>query len=229
MPDYGMLSSGLSSFHPLNAIRGWPIRRLIGRRRPGAAAGAWPAASRHRHRRLGPPAGRLVRVGQFQAGQRTRADRSALYRPRRGPLTRSVADAALTTLAQRDDHDYMSLPPENLDWHQRRLRLRIGLLLEPAAASDIGADARGARTRRAFRYRRRRRRATPFLTRTCWTGSTPRSGAVHFAPRRRSSSRGSSFIRAWGESAADFSGETIFTASVGHSRCASGRDGNASV
>ena len=62
MPDYGMLSSGLSSFH---ATRNpWDLGKNPG----GSSAGAGAAAAagygplhRHRHRRLGAPARRLVR------------------------------------------------------------------------------------------------------------------------------------------------------------------------
>ena len=61
MPDYGMLSSGLSSHHPL-ARNPWKLDRNPGgssagaRRRGGGAL--WPAPSRDRYRRLGAPAGR---------------------------------------------------------------------------------------------------------------------------------------------------------------------------
>ena len=64
MPDYGMLSSGLSSFHAL-ARNPWDLSKRPGGSSAGAGAGGGrglrAAAPRHRHRRLGAPAGRLVR------------------------------------------------------------------------------------------------------------------------------------------------------------------------
>ena len=86
MPDYGMLSSGLSSFHPL-ARNPWDLseesRRLFLRRGRCRGGRLRPAASRHRHRRLGPPARVLVRPRCAEAEPRPRAGRSALCRPRR--------------------------------------------------------------------------------------------------------------------------------------------------
>ena len=86
MPDYGMLSSGLSSFHSLTR-NPWDLskkpRRLLlgrGRRRCGRLR---PAASRHRHRRLGAAAGHLVWPGRAEAEFWARSGRSALCRPRR--------------------------------------------------------------------------------------------------------------------------------------------------
>ena len=87
MPDYGMLSSGLSSFHPLTR-NPWDLEqepgRLERRRRRRGRGGLWPLASRHRYRRLGAAAGVLVRAGRAEAESRAHPDRSALCRPRRG-------------------------------------------------------------------------------------------------------------------------------------------------
>ena len=60
-------------------------RRIVGGRRRGGGGALRAAACRHRHRRLGPPAGGLVRNCRPEAERRPRADRSALYRPRRRP------------------------------------------------------------------------------------------------------------------------------------------------
>ena len=88
MPDYGMLSSGLSSHHPL-ARNPWKLDRTPGGSSAGAGGrgrGALRAAAyRDRHRRLDPPAGRLVRDFWPQAQRRPRADRPALHRPGRRP------------------------------------------------------------------------------------------------------------------------------------------------
>ena len=86
MPDYGMLSSGLSSFHPLTR-NPWDLSRNPGGSSAGAGRGRGrrlrAAPRRHRHRRLGPPAGRLVRHLQPEAEPRPDPDRPALRRPRR--------------------------------------------------------------------------------------------------------------------------------------------------
>jgi aspartyl-tRNA(Asn)/glutamyl-tRNA(Gln) amidotransferase subunit A len=89
---------GLSSFHPL-ARNPWDLRKTPGGssagRGRGRRRGLWPAAPGHRHRRLHPPAGGLVRRLQPQAQPGPRADRPALHRPRRRPHDAHVADAAL--------------------------------------------------------------------------------------------------------------------------------------
>jgi hypothetical protein len=71
MPDYGMLSSGLEP------------GRLERRRRCRGGGGLRPASSRHRHRRLGAPAGLLERHFHPEAQPRSCAGRSAVPRPRR--------------------------------------------------------------------------------------------------------------------------------------------------
>ena len=86
MPDYGMLSSGLSSFHPLTR-NPWDLsqesRRLQFRRRRRGRGGLRPAASRHRYRRIGAAAGVLVRPCRAEAEPRANSGRPALCRPRR--------------------------------------------------------------------------------------------------------------------------------------------------
>ena len=86
MPDYGMLSSGLSSFHKL-ARNPWDLGKTPGRlqrrRRRGGGRGLRAPAHRHRHRRLAAAAGRLVRHLHPQAQPRPHPDRPALHRPRR--------------------------------------------------------------------------------------------------------------------------------------------------
>ena len=86
MPDYGMLSSGLSSFHPLTR-NPWDLSKNPGGSSSGAGAAARrrlrPAASRHRYRRLGAAAGLLVRPRRAEAEPRAHSGRSALCRPRR--------------------------------------------------------------------------------------------------------------------------------------------------
>jgi hypothetical protein len=120
MPDYGMLSSGLSSFHALARNPGTrpATRRLERRRRRRRGRRLRAAAPGHRHRRLDPAAGRLVRRGRLQAELRPRADPADDLRPRgRTPLAhggrRRAGDAEL---ARPDARDPMRLPPLPLPW-----------------------------------------------------------------------------------------------------------------
>src|ERR1700723_656284 len=137
MPDYGMLSSGLSSFHPLTR-NPWDLTRNPGGSSAGAGAGA---AAGYGPLHLGTDIGGSVRlpagwcglVGFKPSGGRVPIDPPYIGRVA-GPLTRSVADTALmmATLAQPDARDYMSLPPERLDWQ-----------IEPARLSGFGLRAFG--------------------------------------------------------------------------------------
>ena len=225
MPDYGMLSSGLSSFHPLTR-NPWDLTRNPGGSSAGAGAGA---AAGYGPLHLGTDIGGSVRlpagwcglVGFKPSGGRVPIDPPYIGRVA-GPLTRSVADAALmmATLAQRDDRDYMSLPPENLDWRIEPAKLaglRIGLLLEAGCGYPTSAPTRAALERAARDFAAAGavvEPLTPFLTQDMLDGldrfwrmralsdfrATPPERQQKILP----------FIRAWGESAADFSGETIF-------------------
>src|SRR5580692_1886051 len=98
MPDYGMLSSGLSSFHPLTR-NPWDLTRNPGGSSAGAGAGA---AAGYGPLHLGTDIGGSVRlpagwcglVGFKPSGGRVPIDPPYIGRIA-GPLARSVADAAL--------------------------------------------------------------------------------------------------------------------------------------
>jgi aspartyl-tRNA(Asn)/glutamyl-tRNA(Gln) amidotransferase subunit A len=97
MPDYGMLSSGLSSFHPL-ARNPWDLSRTPG----GSSAGAGAAAAAgYGPLHLGTDIGGSIRLpagwcGVF--GLKPSLGRVPIDPPytgrAAGPMTRSVADAA---------------------------------------------------------------------------------------------------------------------------------------
>ena len=158
MPDYGMLSSGLSSFHKL-ARNPWNPATNPG----GSSAGAGSAAAAgYGPLHLGTDIGGSVRlpagwcgiVGLKPSFGRVAVDPPFFGRVV-GPMTRTVADNALlmATLSLPDARDYMSLPPADLNWTalDRDLKgLRIGLWLdagiglepEPEVVEAIQAAAR---------------------------------------------------------------------------------------
>jgi aspartyl-tRNA(Asn)/glutamyl-tRNA(Gln) amidotransferase subunit A len=225
MPDYGMLSSGLSSFHPLTR-NPWDLTRNPG----GSSAGAGAAAAAgygplHLGTDIGGsvrlPAGWCGLVGFKPSGGRVPID-PPYYGRVAGPLTRSVGDAALmmATLARPDARDYMSLPPETLDWQFEPLKLaglRIGLLLEAGCGYPTSAPTRAALEAAARDFAAAGavvEPLAPFLTQDMLDGLDRfwRMRALAdfrtMPPERRAKIL--PFIRAWGESAADLGGEAIF-------------------
>lgn len=141
MPDYGMLSSGLSSFHKL-ARNPWDLSTNPG----GSSAGAGAAAAAgYGPIHIGTDIGGSVRlpaawcgiVGLKPSLGRIPIDPPYVGRVA-GPMTRTVADAALamSVLSRPDGRDGMNLPPTEIAWSDLAIDpkgLRIGLMM------DIGA------------------------------------------------------------------------------------------
>src|SRR5216683_6031085 len=139
MPDYGMLSSGLSSFHPLTR-NPWDLSKNPGGSSSGAgAAGAAGYGPLH----LGTDIGGSVRlpacccglVGVKPSPGRIPIDPPYVGRVA-GPMTRTVDDAALmmSVLSKADRRDGMSLPPDSINWKalekKSPRKLRLGLMLD---------------------------------------------------------------------------------------------------
>lgn len=156
MPDYGMLSSGLSSFHPLTR-NPWDLRMNPG----GSSAGAGAAgAAGYGPLHLGTDIGGSVRLPACWCGLvalkptlgRVPIDPPYVGRVA-GPMTRTVDDAALMmgVLAQPDPRDGMSLPPQDIDWTTtRNLKgLRIGLIGDLSFGMPLEAPVRDVVTRAA--------------------------------------------------------------------------------
>ena len=156
MPDYGMLSSGLSSFHAL-ARNPWDLSKGPGGSSSGAgAAGAAGYGPLHLGTDIGGsvrlPAGWCGLVGLKPSAGRIPIDPPYVGRVA-GPLTRTVDDCALmmATLCLPDARDYTAMPPEKLEARISSLPLkglRIALVEtigcgEPAGASALAA-LRGA-------------------------------------------------------------------------------------
>ncbi len=124
--------------------------RLERRRWCGRGGGLRPAASRHRHWRLGAPAGVLERHLHAEAQPRPRAGRSAVLRPcHRADDAHGGGLAALlmAELSKPDARDYMSLPPAAIDWSAGRSSPRaskIGLHLDAGSGLPVDAEVKAA-------------------------------------------------------------------------------------
>ena len=160
MPDYGMLVSGVSSLHGITR-NPWNRTRNAGGSSSGAgaslAAGYTPLA-------LGTDIGGSVRLPAAYNGifaLKPSLGRVPIYPPFLGrvvgPMTRTVADAALlmTALTKPDARDYMALPSQEIDWPSAPhgdndlkgkklgllLDIGVGLALQPAVRTAITAAA----------------------------------------------------------------------------------------
>jgi aspartyl-tRNA(Asn)/glutamyl-tRNA(Gln) amidotransferase subunit A len=150
MPDYGMLSSGLSSFHAL-ARNPWNPAMNPG----GSSAGAGAAAAAgYGPLHIGTDIGGSIRLpacwcGVF--GLKASLGRVPIKPPFAGrvagPMTRTVGDAALAmgVLSQPDARDFMSLPPQAIRWLglAREVKgLRLGLWLDAGWGLPLDAQVR---------------------------------------------------------------------------------------
>ena len=154
MPDYGMLSSGLSSLHGVTR-NPWRLDRNTS----GSSSGAGAAAvAGYAPLHLGTDIGGSVRLPAAYNGifaLKPSLGRVPIYPPYlgrvTGPMTRNVRDAALLLreLAKPDARDYMSLPYEPRDWvglpspdvKGRKLGLVLdigaGLKVQPAVSAAV--------------------------------------------------------------------------------------------
>ena len=152
MPDYGMLSSGRSSFHPLTR-NPWNLAWNPG----GSSAGAGAAAAAgYGPLHLGTDIGGSVRLPASWNGIFTlkpslgRVPVDPPYFGRAiGPMTRTVADSCLlmAELSKPDARDHMSLPPADIDWSAGPLEprgLRIGLHLDAGSGLPVDAEVKEA-------------------------------------------------------------------------------------
>lgn len=152
MPDWGMLSSGLSSFHAL-ARNPWNLDLNPG----GSSAGAGTAAAAgygpiHVGTDIGGsirlPAGWCGIVGFKPSFGRIPIDPPFLGRVA-GPMTRNVADAALamSVLARPDARDTMALPPADLPWmdlDRDVATLRIALVMDCGVGEPVDPEVAAA-------------------------------------------------------------------------------------
>jgi aspartyl-tRNA(Asn)/glutamyl-tRNA(Gln) amidotransferase subunit A len=151
-PDYGMLSSGLSSFHPLSR-NPWDLTKNPGGSSAGAAAAA---AAGYGPLHIGTDIGGSVRLPAGWTGlfgfkpSNGRIPVDPFYVGRcAGPMTRCVDDAAIAmaTLSRPDWRDGTSLPPNDFDWLDREIDLRgmkIGVMLDAGCGLPVEDEIRDA-------------------------------------------------------------------------------------
>ncbi|MBD2749050.1 amidase [Microvirga sp. BT688] len=152
MPDYGMLSSGLSSFHPLTR-NPWDLSKNPG----GSSAGAGAAAAAgYGPFHIGTDIGGSIRLPASWCGVfglkpsfgRIPID-PTYYGRVAGPMTRTVRDAALmmTSLTRPDVRDAMSLPYQDLPWLDLGIDLkglRIGVMMQAGIGMPLDPEIRAA-------------------------------------------------------------------------------------
>ena len=231
MPDFGMLSSGLSSFHAL-ARNPWDLTKGPGGSSSGAGAAA---AAGYGPLHVGTDIGGSVRLPASWCGIFTlkpslgRVPIDPPYTGRAaGPMTRSVSDAVLLmqALSRPDARDSMGLPAQDIAWGDYAagpdiLRgLRIGLLLDAGCGLPVQPEVRAAALAAAQLLEQAGATIVPmrpFLTRAMLDGMD------HFwrmrsymdlrqlPPERQA--RVLPFIRDWAMSAAGFDGAHVYQAS----------------
>jgi aspartyl-tRNA(Asn)/glutamyl-tRNA(Gln) amidotransferase subunit A len=153
MPDFGMLSSGLSSLHGITR-NPWRLDRNPSGSSSGAGAAA---AAGYAPLHLGTDIGGSVRLPATHCGifaLKPSLGRVPVHPPYlgrvTGPMTRTVTDAALlmSVIAQPDARDFMSLPFE--DCHFGDLpplepkRVRIGFLPDMGVGLAVHPEVRSA-------------------------------------------------------------------------------------
>lgn len=153
MPDFGMLASGVSSFHGTTR-NPWNLERNTS----GSSSGAGAAvAARYAPLALGTDIGGSVRLPAAWCGifalkpslGRVPIDPPYLGRVA-GPMTRTVDDAALLLdeLKKPDARDFMALPPDPIAYAPRLERdpagVRLGLLLDIGAGLPVVPEIRAA-------------------------------------------------------------------------------------
>ncbi|WP_020392449.1 amidase [Kribbella catacumbae] len=151
MPEYGMLSSGVSTFHHLSR-NPWDLTRTPGGSSAGAAAAA---AAGYGPIHIGTDIGGSIRLPAGWCGVvglKPTHGRVAVGNPYPGraigPLARTAADAALalSVMAGPDRRDYTSLPPiaDSYSGSLDPQGLRIGLLLDAGVGLPVDPEVTAA-------------------------------------------------------------------------------------
>jgi aspartyl-tRNA(Asn)/glutamyl-tRNA(Gln) amidotransferase subunit A len=153
MPDFGMLSSGLSSLHGVTR-NPWRLERNPSGSSSGAGAAA---AAGYAPLHLGTDIGGSVRLPATHCGifaLKPSLGRVPVHPPYMGrvagPMTRSVADAAalMSLVARPDARDFMALPYQECNFAGLQpvepRRLRIGFLPDMGVGLEVQPEVRAA-------------------------------------------------------------------------------------
>jgi aspartyl-tRNA(Asn)/glutamyl-tRNA(Gln) amidotransferase subunit A len=238
MPDLGMLSSGLSSFHKLTR-NPWDVSKNPGGSSAGAAAAC---AAGYGPLHIGTDIGGSIRLPAAWCGivgVKPSLGRIPIHPPYAGrvagPMTRTVADAALamSVLSRPDARDAMSLPFDpRIDWRAldaidlrgQRIGLWLdagwGMSAEPSVSRVVVAAARAFEQAGAIVEP-----LAPFTTRAMIEGLDAfwrlRAWLDISARPRERQARVLPYILEWARAGAALSGEQAFR---GHAQMAAIRD-----
>ncbi len=226
MPDWGMLSSGVSSLHGVTRSP-WDPRLTTG----GSSAGAGAAAAAgYGPLHVGTDIGGSIRLPGTWLGLTTlkpSAGRVPLESPYlgrvAGPMARSAEDAALLlgVISRPDARDWTSLPAEDLSGPLSDLELdvdglRVALLLDAGAGLPLDDEIRCAVEGAAEVFARAGAKVTripPFVTEEMLTGLDEfwrvRSLVDLLALPEERRARVLPFIRRWVERAGDVRGTEL--------------------
>ncbi len=225
MPDYGMLSSGLSSFHAL-ARNPWDLTKNPGGSSAGAAAAA---AAGYGPLHVGTDIGGSVRLPAAWCGivaLKPSLGRIPIHPPYAGrvagPMTRTVADAALmmSVLSRPDARDTMSLPWQDIAWDrlEREAKgLRVGLQLDAGWGLAVEPETLAAVQAAAQRFAEAGaivEPVAPFMTRAMIDGMDAfwrcRSWLDISALPEARRAKVLPYILEWARGGAGLSGEQVF-------------------
>ncbi len=233
MPDYGMLSSGLSSFHHLSR-NPWDLSKGPG----GSSAGGGAAAGAgYGPLHIGTDIGGSLRLPASWCGIYSlkpslgRIPIDPPYTGRAaGPMTRTVADSALMmqALSLPDARDSMSLPAQNIAWNTVSntgtdfIRgKRIALHLDAGCGLPLEPEVRAAIERAAHQLEAAGAQIIPippFMTPEMLDGMDRYWRMRSFTDMKSLSADARDkvlpYIRAWADSAAGMSGDAVFNASL---------------
>jgi len=225
MPDYGMLTSGVSSLHRTTRNPWNPAWTPGGSSAGAAAAGAAGYGPIHIGTDIGGsvrlPAGWTGVVG-FKPSFGRVPVAPPYYGRVAGPLTRTVADAAraMAAISLADDRDHMSLPPQPLAWDEfagEVTGLRIGLVPNAGAGLPVDpeiADAVASAAAALDRAGAHVEPVEPLITEQMLSGldrfwrMRSYRDWIRLPPEQRG--RVLPYLREWMEPAAGFTGTEVF-------------------
>lgn len=181
MPDWGMLSSGVSSLHGITR-NAWNRSLTAGGSSSGAGAAA---AAGYGPLHVGTDIGGSIRLPGTWAGLATLKPSEGLvslhapYLGRAaGPLARRVSDvqALMSVIGHYDPRDYSSRPYPAMDWEKRLNSprgLRVGLQLDAGPGSSVDPEVSDAVVKAAQLFADAGAQLVevpPFITETQLTG-----------------------------------------------------------